>query len=49
VFPYLLDFHAGTHAIRIPTYGFLLALGFTAAYFDALKNCMKQDEDPRHI
>ena len=49
MFPYLLDFHAGTHAIRIPTYGFLLALGFTAAYFDALKNCMKQDEDPRHI
>ena len=49
MFPYLLDFHAGAHAIRIPTYGFLLALAFTAGYFDALKSCMKKDEDPRHI
>ncbi len=49
MFPYLINSHWGAHAVRIPTYGLLLALAFTAAYFDALRRAMKADQDPKHI
>ena len=47
--PYLLDFHAfGTH-VKVPAYGVMLALAFTAAYIDGLRRAFKLGEDPKHI
>lgn len=49
MFPYLIDAHLNGHAIRIPTYGFMLALAFTLSYFDALRRAIKLGDNPRHI
>lgn len=49
MFPYLIDAHLNGHSIRVPTYGFMLALAFTFAYFDALRRALRLGDDPKHI
>ena len=49
MFPYLFDWVIAGHHFRPPTYGVLLALGFSFGYFEAIRRCMKLEEDPKHI
>lgn len=46
--PYLFDWVIAGHHLKPPTYGVLLAVAFSAAYFEGLRRAMKLDEDPRH-
>jgi len=47
--PYLFDWVIAGHHFRPPTYGILLALAFSAAYFESLRRAIKLGEDPKHI
>lgn len=47
--PYLFDWVVQGHHLKPPTFGVLLALAFSAAYFEALRRAFKLEEDPKHI
>ncbi|MBI4404596.1 MAG: prolipoprotein diacylglyceryl transferase [Deltaproteobacteria bacterium] len=47
--PYLFDWVVGGHHLRPPSYGVMLALGFSLGYFEALRRAAKLGENPRHI
>jgi phosphatidylglycerol---prolipoprotein diacylglyceryl transferase len=47
--PYLFDLVIAGHHIRPPTYGLMLAISFSFAYFEALRRARKLNEDPKHI
>lgn len=47
--PFLFEINIAGHLIRPPTYGVLLALSFSAAYFESLRRAIKEEEDPKHI
>lgn len=46
--PFLFDWVVAGHHLKPPTYGVLLAVAFSAAYFDGLRRAIKIGEDPRH-
>lgn len=47
--PYLIDIVIHGHHLRIPTYGFMLAVGFSSAYILWLRSAIKIGIDTRHI
>jgi phosphatidylglycerol---prolipoprotein diacylglyceryl transferase len=47
--PYLFDWVIAGHHFKPPSYGVMLAFGFTLAYFNALHRASKLGEDPKHI
>lgn len=49
MYPFLIEWTVNGHVFRLPTYGFLLAVGFSTAYFVALRRAVKIDFDPKHI
>jgi phosphatidylglycerol:prolipoprotein diacylglycerol transferase len=49
MYPYLIHFVFNGHAIKIPSYGIMLALGFTLAYFESLYRAKKIGEPLKHI
>ena len=49
MYPYLISATIFGHAVRVPTYGVMLALAFSAGYFTCLYRTMKLGESPAHI
>lgn len=47
--PYLFDWVVNGHHLRPPTYGVMLAISFSAAYFLALRRSLILEESPRHV
>ncbi len=47
--PYLLEWQMNGELYRIPSYGILLALAFSSAYFEALRRAMKTGDGPEHV
>jgi phosphatidylglycerol:prolipoprotein diacylglycerol transferase len=47
--PYLFDLVIAGHHLRPPSYGLMLAISFSFAYFEALRRAAKLKEDPKHI
>lgn len=48
MYPYLLEGWIG-QSVLIPTYGVLLATGFTVAYIESLRRAIRRRKDPKHI
>lgn len=49
MYPYLFDWVVNGHHFSPPTYGILLAIGFSCGYFEAIRRTIKLGEDPKHI
>ena len=49
MFPYLVSFTINGHLFRVPTYGLLLSIAFSSAYFWSLRRALKLNESPKHI
>ncbi len=47
--PYLFDWVVGGQHIKPPSYGVLLAIAFTLAYFESLRLSVKTKDGPRHV
>lgn len=47
--PYLFDWVIFGHHFKPPSYGVMLAVAFTIAYFESLRRAAKLGEDPKHI
>ena|SRR3989338_2275338 len=47
--PYIVDFIWLGYTIRVPSYGLMLAVAFSVGYFEALRRCLREKENPRHI
>jgi phosphatidylglycerol---prolipoprotein diacylglyceryl transferase len=49
MYPYLFDWVVNGHHLRPPTYGVLLAIGFTLGYVEALHRANKLGENVQHV
>lgn len=47
--PYLLEWQMNGELYRIPSYGIMLALAFSCAYFEALRRAVKTGDSPDHV
>ncbi len=49
MYPFLLDWTVNGHHLRLPSYGLLLAISFSLAYFLGLRRALILKEDPKHV
>jgi len=47
--PFLFDWVINGHHIKPPTYGVLLAVAFSTAYFTSLRRAIKLGDNPKHV
>ncbi|MBI1860197.1 MAG: prolipoprotein diacylglyceryl transferase [Deltaproteobacteria bacterium] len=47
--PFIIDFHWLGYAIRVPSYGAMMVLGYLLGYFETLRRAIREKEDPRSI
>jgi len=49
LYPFLLEWHMHGELYRLPSYGVMLALGFSLAYFEAIRRSLIVKDDPNHV
>lgn len=47
--PYLFDWTVNGHLVRVPSFGFFLALAFSVAYFWSLRNARRLHIEAKHV